>query len=314
MTQLEPREYFPITRQLDDPTDTNTYYVKAFIRNARTDELIDTVELNDLGDQRFAAEWQVPEDPSGEGFYITITTKVYTDSGYSNESPNYAREQNQYLVQKRYNPVLGKGGGWVDYDKVRRIIKEEVEKTKELKVDIKPVVKELEKTKKAVSKIEIPKPERVDYKKIEKKIEEEVEKAIIAIKNIYIPKPEKVDLSGLEYGIEELDRKINVFTGSTDKTLRKMNESMVEKISIGLGEVRKTLIEVVDQLKEDKEREENLRNEIKKLTRWIEQLDDSIKRISFFFVKPKNVSDGGFIENEMGSVKTVKTSKRKLLI
>src|SRR5574337_612585 len=102
--QLEPREYFTIARGLEDYTDSTTYYVRAVIRNARTDALIDTVNLTDNGNRRFTKAWQVPADPSGLGFYIIVTTTVYTDSGYTTKAENYLERFEEHLVQNRPNP------------------------------------------------------------------------------------------------------------------------------------------------------------------------------------------------------------------
>jgi len=217
MIQLEPREYFVICRQLDDPTDTAKYYVRAYIRNAKTDELLDTVDLEDMGEQRFRKAWQVPADTSGQGFYISITTKVFTDSNYTNESPNYGREENIYLVQKRFNPILGAGGS-INYDKVREIVREEIQKIpkteipKMEKVDLRPLLKELKNIQKKISEIKIPEPEKVDFSGIERSLKE--------IKNrvaqIEIP---ETDLSGIENKLNLLEKKIMSFEKETNKSI-----------------------------------------------------------------------------------------------
>src|SRR3990167_2297855 len=102
MLQLNPREYFPIVRQLNDPLDVGTYYVQAIIRNARTGATLDTLSLTDEGGQRFSyTTWQTPADTSGLGLFITITLTVYTDSGYTEKAGNYGIEQQTYLIQER---------------------------------------------------------------------------------------------------------------------------------------------------------------------------------------------------------------------
>jgi hypothetical protein len=148
--QLEPRSYFTIVRQLKDPQDTGTYYVRAYIRKSLDDTLLDTVDLTDYGGQRFKYNYQLPADTSGEGLYIDITTRVFTDSGYTTESDYYQKENFQYLVKKGYNPVYGGGGGYIDYKKVREIIKEEIEKLPKIEipeqkeVDLNPILKAIE--------------------------------------------------------------------------------------------------------------------------------------------------------------------------
>src|SRR3990167_6396837 len=100
MLQLSPGEYFAIVRQLADPNDTGTYYVRAFVRNARTDTLLDTVNLTDRTGQRFSVEWQVPSSTS-DALYIAVTTRVYTDSAYTTLSTDYSQEMEVYLVEDR---------------------------------------------------------------------------------------------------------------------------------------------------------------------------------------------------------------------
>lgn len=127
--QLHPRESFTVTRQLQNPYITDTFYVRAVIRNAKTDAIIDTLDLDDKTGQRFTKAWQVPADVSGQGFWVSIITSVYTDSGYTTKSENYGDEEHTYLVQDRFNHNLGGvggGGADVDYKKIRKIIKEEI--------------------------------------------------------------------------------------------------------------------------------------------------------------------------------------------
>ena len=123
---LQPQGSFTVVRQIANHTDTNTYYVQAVIRKAYTDEIIDTIQLTDRGAQRFSKNWQVPADPSGQGFYISIVTSVYTDSGYTTKSENYGDEENTYLVQERVLHLAG--GGGLDAFTVRQIVREELGK------------------------------------------------------------------------------------------------------------------------------------------------------------------------------------------
>lgn len=129
--QLKPQEQFAVVRQLSDPFDTGTYYVQAKIRNAHDDTLLATLNLSDKGNQRFRSDWQVPADPSGEGFYIDIETIVYTNSGYSTVSDVYGRENAVYLVQERQVPPFGGGGGDVSYDKVGAVVRAAIKADRE---------------------------------------------------------------------------------------------------------------------------------------------------------------------------------------
>lgn len=243
MFQLEPREYFTISRQLDDPTDTATYYVRAEIRKAIDDSLIDTVDLEDVGGQRFRKKWQVPADPSGQGFYIVITTKVYTDNGYTNVSPNYGIDEKVYLVQKRYNPVLGAGGGVdVDYKKVRKIIQEEIKKIPKVeipkaeKVDLSSVYSELREIKRRVEGIKIPEL-KVDLSEVIKELRGVKE----AVNGIEIPEPEKIDLSpildrldSLENDLRDIEKKSALRRGEEMKKLSGLVEDLKNTLKNGL--------------------------------------------------------------------------------
>ena len=192
MFQLEPSEKFVISCHLKDPQDTGTYYVRAFVRDKLTDELLATVNLTNVGtgagDNRYTVQYEAPADPSGQGRFISVITKVYTDSGYTTLSPVYAIEEMEYLVQKRYNFTLGGGGGGADisYERIRKIIKEEKQEVKELEqIDFSPILEAI---------ANIPKPEKPQKLDLSPVLE--------AIKNI--PKPERVDLSKMIFFLEKI--------------------------------------------------------------------------------------------------------------
>jgi hypothetical protein len=127
---LQPGNSFTVVRQIPNHLDTDTNYVQAVIRNAYTDAIIDTIQLTDKGGQRFSKNWQVPADSSGQGFFVSIVTSVYTDSGYTTKNGNYGDDENTYLVQDRIliGRVGGSGGG-IDAFAVRKIIQDELAKS-----------------------------------------------------------------------------------------------------------------------------------------------------------------------------------------
>jgi hypothetical protein len=142
--QIQPQQVFAIVRQLPDPSDTATYYVRAEIRNAQTDAIINIgantyLNLTDKGSRRFIATFQAPADISGRGLLISIRTTVYTDSGYTTQSTTYNEEIETYLVMERFNPrdmlkimgpAFGDGGGPdINYKKIREIFTEELSKS-----------------------------------------------------------------------------------------------------------------------------------------------------------------------------------------
>lgn len=144
--QLSPGEIFTVARQIADPYDEATYYVRAEIRDARTDELLATLDLEDKGNQRFRKEWQVAPDQTGLGRYITVTTRVYTDSGYTTLSANYGVEEREYCIQVR-RPYGGGGGGGSlglrreDLEKIGKVIATELAKLE--RTDLVPVMEAL---------------------------------------------------------------------------------------------------------------------------------------------------------------------------
>lgn len=139
--QLSPGEYFTIVRQLPDPNDSATYYVRAVIRDARTDELMESVNLTDQGSRRFSKPWIV-RTKRDDGFYIAIATTVYTDSGYTTKSDIYAEEMETYLVEMR-SQHFGGGGSSISYKKVKEMVLEalkEAEKEPEAPIDVKSII------------------------------------------------------------------------------------------------------------------------------------------------------------------------------
>ena len=124
---INPQSTLRIVRQLSDPSDSGTYYVQAVVRNSATGATLQTINLTDEGDQRFTGSYQTPADGSGNGFYIDITTSVYTDDAYTTLSTDYSRDTQTYHVQQAWSHAMGIGGGAdVNYDKVRNIIREEL--------------------------------------------------------------------------------------------------------------------------------------------------------------------------------------------
>lgn len=117
--QLAPGEKFAIVRQLPDPNDSATYYVQAVVRDAHTDALLESVSLTDRGSRRFSALWNV-YSKKNDGFYISITTTVYTDAGYTTKSDIYSEESETYLIERRDYHSGGSSG--IGANKVREIV------------------------------------------------------------------------------------------------------------------------------------------------------------------------------------------------
>jgi len=239
MIRINPREYFALVRQISDPTDTDTYYVQVKIRNAKTDVLLDTVNLTDKGDQRFSKSWQAGSDVSGNGTYIIATSRVYTDSGYSTESALYSVEQIQYLIQERYNPIYGNGSGGgytadVDYKKIETMINKAVSNIPETKIpkikfpkqkeaDIKSVLR-------AIDSINIPEQEKLD-----------LSPALSAIKEIKFPEPEKFNYERLEEAMQNLSKTISDLSKGSNSAISNEFAITKQELTDALGELRTDL-------------------------------------------------------------------------
>lgn len=154
---LQPHTYLPISRVLGAPSDPGPYYVQAVIRKSFNNSIIATVNMLVQGNQIYSTNWLIPNDSSGNGTFITITTTVYTDAGYSVISQNYEIEQDTFLIYDRGGYVqslatqisaLIQSEG-VDYKKIKKIIDAGIDKAvktymtedeKQDKEELKPVI------------------------------------------------------------------------------------------------------------------------------------------------------------------------------
>lgn len=173
MLQLVPQEAFPIVYVISDPYDTATYFCRAVIRNSVSGAIIQTVNLTDLGNRRFAVTVRAPDDPSGLGTHIDVTVSVYTDSLYTTKSPNYQEENTRYLIQQRWSMALGAAGGsfertggsTIDYKKIKEILLEafnELPTTDIPEVDLTGLYAQGDSIRRLIEAIKVPTPKDVD--------------------------------------------------------------------------------------------------------------------------------------------------------
>ena len=225
LPQLAPNESFPIVRVLKDHTDTSTNYVQAVIRDATTDALVDTVNLTDKGDRRFSKVWKVPyADAYNRGRYLVITTTVYTDSGYTTKNGNYAEEAETYLVQERWNPTSFQGGGSIDENQFKKVIREVLSEQKDTA-----------ETEDAPELGAMPpeKPE-VDVEALVGRIKEVVTTAVDSITIPDPEKPERVDLSSIESALNSVLLEIAAMPRFKDTNIQPIIdvlESLSEQVS-----------------------------------------------------------------------------------
>lgn len=219
---LIPQRNFTVVRQIADHTDVTTYYVRAVIRNAYTDVILATLDLEDKTGQRFKKDWQVPADSSGEGFFVSIVTSVYTDSGYTTKSSDYGDEENSYLVintpsSNHTGGGIGMGGGLARRD-IRDIVQEELEKF--------------------LVKLEEMKPEPIDIPKYEMRWEDilkAISKLETKIGGIKL-EGQKIDLGPITKGITEIKKEIKDIEIPKATDL----EPVMKKISDGFTAIDKS--------------------------------------------------------------------------
>jgi len=241
MLQLQPGEKFIIVRGIEDHLDSGSYYVRAVVRNADSDAIIGTVNLSDKGDgHRFSAEWYVPQDPSGSGLYIVITTSVYTDAGYTTKSGNYGDKYDTYLIQKRLTRNdIPFGGSDISYKKVEEIVKRVVDQRKPQeipKVNLENVQNQLSRINDFLSAFKIPEAEKFDYEKILTELATFKSEMANLFKTI--PQPEKIDFEplinknkeNLSNSIEQILSALRAFVESVKEETTKNSEIADKKI------------------------------------------------------------------------------------
>lgn len=248
---LRPQQTKTIARQLGNHLDTNTYYVRAKVRNSLTDELLATVNLTDKGSGRFTGDWLVAQDSTGLGFDVDITTSVYTDSGYTTKSANYADETNEYRVETLQMHHLGGGGGVdINYKKVREIIKEELAKLEMPKmpeIDMTGTEKMLMQIKNRVQSL----PDRMPDMDISG-----LKSEMMAIREVVSrEKPEKVNLMPIQEELAILEKQndeymeniMAMMDNSEMKAIGKMMKELVEKTTEVLN-LKKQIKELITMI------------------------------------------------------------------
>ncbi len=136
-SQINPSEPFDVFYFIRNHTDASTYYVQAKVYDVRTGELLSTHNLTQsaTNDRLFIKTIDAPGDPVGQGRNIVSIATVYTDSGYTTKSANY-EEQEQYFLIRTASPIVLGGGGGADYDRIRDVVSEELEKRKPKPVEV----------------------------------------------------------------------------------------------------------------------------------------------------------------------------------
>lgn len=247
-----PQRPVLITRFLNNPSDTGTYFCKAFVYDAITSELLDSFALTDNGGKNFSQLWQTPADPSGEGRQIIVSIGCYDDSGYTSESPVYGTEKEMWVLQTQ-TVNFGGGGAGFDYDGLIREVKKLLDAAEKPEADLSPVFDSIDRLRvNIIDKFESlkkqEKPE-IDVATIQKAIED----GIASLKDTS---------GGVENLIEALGSAFAESMGSLNETHTTMNvelkgavESTMEKIFADLRDIldkgNTSLTEAVKKVSDD---------------------------------------------------------------
>lgn len=254
MFVLQPQKQFAIVRKLSDPSDTSTYYVRAVVRNSINEVTIATYDLVDQGGQRFKKVVSTPADVSGTGLQIDITTKVYSDSGYTVQDTSYSDEINDYLVMQVWNPAFGHGGSGggadIDYKKIKKIVEDVLdEKEAFTKDDLNPLKTNIQHLARLVEHYgnkEIEKPEIIELEPLTRAIS-----AIAASVSTLTEKLEKIPTEKVSFKseTEEIIKSVADIKQALISTLETSNS----EIKVGFGNTTK-LLDVVQSMIQDLEK------------------------------------------------------------
>ncbi len=236
--EIEPSLPFTIWRKLEDPSDSSTYYIQATLYNMRDNTVIQTVNLTDQGSRIFSKEISAPGDSSGQGRWISISTRVYTDSGFTSLSPIHKEESREYKVIRRIISLGGGGGSEVDYKKIGAILTEVVGKIPQPKeISLVPLEQAIQDVGDKVDSIHIPTTDLSPVLGAIRGLKNDLENTIKSI-----PKPDKVDFSPVMQKLALLD--------NLDKAISAIN--VIGQASSGLSklsnDIRQFLIDHIDQM------------------------------------------------------------------
>lgn len=251
---LIPATSFPITWSKQNLADSTTYYVKAVIRDVRTETILATILLTDLGNGRFSGTWNVPQDGSGFGRPVEIEKTVYEDSGYTQVSGIYGRWLDRYLIYNiapRSPATTGGYGGHsagIDYAKlkelIRETIKEEIEKPEPVeKVDLSPVLSSISVFTEVIEELQsrllqVETKERNDTKVFDAAIAD-LKKVVIGVQK---------DLIGTKSDMKSVaDKTLSTFSDMHAKATQSFSTTLEKKIAHDLDQAHQKIQQSVGE-------------------------------------------------------------------
>lgn len=219
---LRPGETFTIVSQISDANDSATYYPQSIVKNSNSGKTLFTLNLTSSDTKRFTGTFQVPGDSSGLGIFIDVTTTVYTDSGHTTASANYAVSNVVYLVSDHIRTLTGSGGGSsIDYLYIEDILGNRL--VKELSGYQKRITSDIHKS--------IKKPEELDHIPA---ISKTIEKMVSVLEQSQKKHKESIDRL---YGVlsERIEKAISTIENSSKSNSEELSEaiSSIESMADG---------------------------------------------------------------------------------
>ena len=218
--EIEPGQPFTIWRKLEDPNDSTTYYVQATVYDMRDNSTIQTVNLTDQTGRIFSKQIDAPNDSSGQGRWIAISTRVYTDSGYTTLSEIKKEESREYKVIAR-RVSLGGGGSGLTVKDVRAVFVKELEKLPEPeKIDLTTLENLIKAVGDKVDSKEVPTLDLSPVLEAIRGLSDDPNNPSILQAIKAIPKPDPVNFEPVLTAIEDVASKIS----GVDESSKKLSE------------------------------------------------------------------------------------------
>jgi len=237
--QIEPQTPLPAVYQIQDHTDPNrdSYYVRAVVRDSRTGDVIQTLNLVSESNGRYAKNFNAPVDGTGLGRPIDVTTAVYTDALYTTKSELYAEVLERWYV-KSQSQNFGTSGTEVDYEFIRKMMEKVMADSKQEDavepveppepVDFSPVLRAIARLETSISEIpEPPEQEKVELNPVLDAISKSQDALFAHIDAI--EKPEPTDLSSVLEGIQNLADSIGRVGDLVENLPKKDIQQTIEK-------------------------------------------------------------------------------------
>ena len=208
-----------ITWNKQNLLDSATYYPQAVIKHKQSEATLATLDLESFSSDRYGKQWNVVQDPTGQGREISIIITIYEDANHTQVSRIYGAWETDYLIYQ-LRPATG-GGGGTDYNVVRRILKEELGTIKiPEQVDLSEIFNEVSGVKKSLSK---------------------------RLKELFVIQEKSDKIEATEGRILDNILKLDTNTAKTEKALHKATQQATDAISTASEQAISRIEAVLDK-------------------------------------------------------------------